>query len=114
MEGLLSPWFIILGITGALNVVVGYILLRFPPKKINRIYGYRTARSMKNQQHWDFAQRYAGREMMRQGLLMVLTGTLGFWLPFKPVASAFLTLPIMLILFGILVFRTETALKNNF
>jgi uncharacterized membrane protein len=114
VEGLLNPWFIILGITGVLNAVVGTILLKFPPKKINRIYGYRTARSMKNQQHWDFAQRYAGREMIRQGLVMVLIGTLGFWLPLKPVVSAFLTLPVMLILFGVLIFRTETALKNKF
>lgn len=114
MEGLLNPWFIILGITGALNVVVGYLLLKVPPKKINRFYGYRTARSMKNQQQWDFAQRYAGREMMRQGLLMALIGTMGFWLPLKPVESAFLTLPIMLILFGVLLLRTETALKNKF
>ena len=30
----------------------------FPPKKINVLYGYRTKRSMKNQDTWDVANRF--------------------------------------------------------
>jgi len=31
------------------------------PKKINSFFGYRTSRSMKNQQTWDCAHRYLGK-----------------------------------------------------
>jgi len=34
---------------------VGYMMYKHPPKSINAIYGYRTARSMKNDETWKFA-----------------------------------------------------------
>ena len=37
-----------------------------PPKTINGGYGYRTSRSMKNQQTWDFAQVRAGGVITRK------------------------------------------------
>lgn len=43
---------------------VGVQLLFFPPKKIDSLYGYRTPRSMKNQENWDFAQKMAARTMI--------------------------------------------------
>lgn len=39
----------------------GLISWKRPPKTINSWYGYRTTRSMKNQQTWDFAHRCCGR-----------------------------------------------------
>ena len=39
----------------------GRRFLTKPPKSINSLYGYRTARSMKNQQTWDFAHRVCGK-----------------------------------------------------
>lgn len=41
-------------------------------KTINYIVGYRTRRSMKNQQTWDYAQRECGRLWMRWGVLMLV------------------------------------------
>lgn len=41
-------------------------------KTINSIVGYRTRRSMKNQQTWDYAQRECGRLWMRWGVLMLV------------------------------------------
>lgn len=35
----------------------GLILQTHPPKQVNRFWGYRTSRSMQNQETWDFAQR---------------------------------------------------------
>ncbi|MBX2944711.1 MAG: SdpI family protein [Cyclobacteriaceae bacterium] len=43
---------------GPLMVVLSYIFKRFPPKKINHIYGYRTPRSMRSQEAWDCANLY--------------------------------------------------------
>lgn len=41
-------------------------------KTINSIVGYRTRRSMQNQQTWDYAQRECGRLWVRWGVLMLL------------------------------------------
>ena len=40
----------------ALMAVITVIMFKFPPKKPNALYGYRTNRSMKSQQTWEFAQ----------------------------------------------------------
>ncbi len=101
-------------ITGGLFAIFGYILLKYPPRKINWFYGYRTSSSMKSQERWDFAQRYSARAMIRQGFWMILIGFAGAWLPLSPVLSAFLTIPVMFVLIGVLIFQTEKALKEKF
>ena len=57
---------------GILFILAGAILYVFPPKKINGLYGYRTGSSMKNQQKWDFAQKYSSKIMMLTGLIFTL------------------------------------------
>ena len=42
-------------------ILFGWIFIHRPPKKINSIYGYRTSRSMKNQDTWEFAHYYCGK-----------------------------------------------------
>lgn len=44
---------------GPLMVGLGYYFWTNPPKKINKIYGYRTSRSMKSQEAWDYANKYS-------------------------------------------------------
>ena len=46
---------------GFVFLVAGLVLLRFPPKKINGYYGYRTARSRRDIDSWNFAQRYCAK-----------------------------------------------------
>lgn len=48
-------------------ISVGAWMEKHPPEEINWIYGYRTGRSMKNQEAWDFANRYGGKLMRRAG-----------------------------------------------
>ncbi len=114
MESWINPWSIIFVITGLLTLIFGYTLLKFPPKKINWFYGYRTARSMKSQQRWDFAQTYSGREMVRGGVLMIVVGVCGAWLPLEPVVVAFLSIPVVLLLAVVLIYRVEQALIRKF
>ena len=54
--------------TGVVFVIVGLVMMYFPPKKINHVYGYRTVRSCKNQRNWDFAQRHGARMMLLTGI----------------------------------------------
>lgn len=114
MEDWITPWLIILVLTGALTAIFGFIFLKFPPKRINWFYGYRTGSSMRSQERWDFAQAHAAGGMIRTGTLMVPVGVLGIWLPFKPVVAAFLSIPVTLVFFAVLIYRTEKALKEKF
>ena len=114
MEDLLNPWTVILSVTGLLLAASGGILLRYPPKNINWLYGYRTRRSMKDQQRWDFAQKYSARELIRTGVIMVLVGLAGVWIHADPVFVSFLSLPVLLGLTGVAIWRTEAALRQTF
>ena len=49
----------------------GRFLQKKPPKSINATFGYRTTRSMKSQEAWDFAQTYCGRLWVRLGLALL-------------------------------------------
>ena len=44
---------------------------RKAPKDINRMYGYRTSRSMENQQNWNFAHKKLGRLWTKVGGIML-------------------------------------------
>ena len=45
---------------------------KHPPRRVNGLYGYRTARSMKSQELWDFAQRLCGKLWWRLGWGLLL------------------------------------------
>lgn len=53
-------------------LVVGVVFWMYPPKKINGLYGYRTTRSCKSQESWDFAQRYSAKLMTILGLAALI------------------------------------------
>ena len=59
----LQDWLLYISV-GPLMVVLAIIFKVFPPKSINMLYGYRTERSMKNQETWDAANSYANNFML--------------------------------------------------
>lgn len=60
-----------------LMIGVGRMMMKNPPKTINRVFGYRTSRSMKNQEMWDFAQVYCGKLWWKIGWIMLPFSVLG-------------------------------------
>lgn len=90
------------------------VLLFFPPKKINALYGYRTPRSMKNQSTWDFAQKYANQQLLISCIFFFMGALAGCFIPVSSSAGVFLGLFYMLLVFGWVVYKTETALKTKF
>ena len=50
----------------------GKSFMKNPPTEINPGYGYRTAMSSKNQDTWDFAQRYMGKVWYQAGRLLLI------------------------------------------
>lgn len=57
---------------GSIFFISGLISHFFPPKKINQWYGYRTTRSMKNQNNWDLAQQFSTQKMIKGSLVLIL------------------------------------------
>jgi len=49
----------------------GFLFSRRAPKEINYLFGYRTSRSMKNQDTWDFAHRDLGKRWLRLGAILL-------------------------------------------
>lgn len=50
-----------------LLIAIGALMKKRPPKKINALYGYRTERSMKNVDTWQFANAYSGALIWKIG-----------------------------------------------
>jgi uncharacterized membrane protein len=69
--------FLIPIITGPIFVIAGIIMLKFPPKKINSLYGYRTFSSMKSQERWNFSQKYSAQELIKLGFILTLSSLIG-------------------------------------
>lgn len=55
-----------------LMLVTGLIFSRWTPKSINYLFGYRTRRSMINQETWNFANRTMGRIWITWSLLLLI------------------------------------------
>ncbi len=118
MEAILNYLFektlIIPFLTGIIFVVTALITLRFPPKKINYLYGYRTTASMKNQQVWDFAQRYSGIKMVQSGLALVAISLVNLLLDLNEALQVSLGLSLVILPCIYLFFATERAIRKNF
>ena len=97
---------------GSILLVMGFITLKLPPKKINLWYGYRTSRSMKNQENWIFAQKFATGEMIRGGWIMIIFALSGLIFPTSVLIDTLAGTTLMIILFVVLLVRTEKAIKQ--
>ena len=53
-------------------ILVGWVMRKHPPKRINWVCGYRTALSMKNKETWEFAHEYGGRVWCIVGAIMLV------------------------------------------
>ena len=67
-------WFYMLAAELVLPLAMALLGRRFlthPPGDMEGTWGYRTARSVKNRETWDFAHRYIGRLWVRLGLVLL-------------------------------------------
>ena len=109
-----NPLFLIPVMTGVIFIITGWIMMKFPPKDINSLYGYRTKNSMKNKERWAFAQKYSAIEMTKLGGLLTLSGVMGFF--FNPTVNTAVVIGLgsMLMVVIILFLRVENAIKKKF
>lgn len=103
---------IVAGSTGAIFTIMGLVMKKWPPKKINDIYGYRTRAAKKSQIHWDFAQTGSAVILHNGGLVMMLSAAILLFFPVEPLAG---TIAALLIMFTCIIWQmvvVEKALKK--
>lgn len=102
-----------------LMIVIGRIMWKHPPRKINDVVGYRTPRSTQNMDTWKFAHDYCGRLWWKTGWIILIPSVL-IHFPFYnsskdiigTVGGILCTIQCVILLISI--FPTERALKRNF
>ena len=109
----LNPPVFIAILCGVIYIITAWIFMRYPPKKINDFYGYRTARSKKSQAHWDFAQKVAAKYFLQTAYYCLLSCTLFIVFDFGEHAVWIAIIPVSLLPFVALI-QTEQALKKKF
>ena len=102
-----------------LMVGFGLVLMKNPPKKINSVYGYRTRRSVRSQETWDFAHYYFGKLWLVCGLVSIPISLVPICLVLgksEQVISVagLIVLGIQTLLLLVTILLTERALKKNF
>lgn len=98
--------------TNGVLFLLSIIFLKFPPKKINNFYGYRTHKTMLNQQIWEFANNtfnkvfitYAGISFLAGMVLATFSKAELTWQPMVLVALTIL----------VCIIKTEREISDNF
>ena len=97
----------------------GILFTKKAPNNINLVFGYRTTRSMKNKNTWNFAHKYIGRLWKILALIMLPLSVIVMLFVVGSDANTIgmvggIIVMIQLILMAAAIFPTERALKKNF
>lgn len=107
----MGPYIYVLTTNGVL-FLISIIFWKFPPKKINGLYGYRTPKAMQNEDIWQFANatfnltflKYSGISFLAA---LVLTSSSSEQLTWQPMVFVALAILVSLI-------KTERAINETF
>jgi uncharacterized membrane protein len=66
---IVSPLFWLPLVMGLAYYIIGYMMIKNPPKYMSGMYGYRSKRSKLSQKHWDFAQKFSAILLKKFGVL---------------------------------------------
>lgn len=102
-----------------LMILMGNFFRKGIPAEINKTFGYRTFRSMRNQNTWTFAHQYCGKLWWRVGWIMlpVSVALMLVFLLLRPGRLLILSLALLCVQGGVLLalfFPVELALKHTF
>ncbi len=106
-------------ITPLIMILGGVWFVKRPPKNINSLFGYRTSRSMKNQNTWNFAHHFCGRLWLYCGLILFPVSAIPMLLLFNKSEGIIATVGLIICVIHLIVLLcsiipTENALKKHF
>lgn len=100
-------------------IIAGILTMRAPAGEVNRLYGYRTERSMRSKEAWKFAQAYSGRLLTVSGIVALVVTAL-LHLPFIHASVDTLGIlcgvvcTVQVAMLFLVIFLTERKLKKHF
>lgn len=115
-------WWLMLAcniVVPVITILAGRFMWKHSPKEINSIIGYRTKRSMKNEDTWKFAHIFCGKLWWIMGWIILAVSIVAL-IPF--INSIYFTIGIVVIIsvavqcviLVISIIPTEIALKKTF
>jgi uncharacterized membrane protein len=90
------------------------LVRRFPPKGINPVYGYRTKKSMKDQESWDFAQAHSSKMMRIVAFVFLGISALFYYFNLSFFNDLYIMITVFVLILGLMVYMTERELKARF
>lgn len=114
MDFFIEKTLFLLLLVGSIYLLTGIFCLKFPPKEINHLYGYRMTSSMKSQERWDFAQIKSSWEMIKISIAMIVLSGIPVIVPISESLNLGLGLFLVIALSGFMIYRVEKAIKNKF
>lgn len=106
--------FITLASTGAVIWIIALFVQRHQPKERNKIYGYRTIRSMRSQEAWDFAQEYSTDLLLKAAHGLCVISIFSLMVKIGPETGAILGTIIIILAILVPFYYTERELKRRF
>ena len=104
----------ILFLSGGIFYLAALVLSKFPPKKINYLYGYRTKASMKSQESWNFSQNYTSKKMKYISLYIFIIGAFSSFLNIELMWSLWLGIIISILMPVLVILEVEKELKTRY
>ena len=103
----------------AVMLVFGFLFTKKAPKNINYIFGYRTARSMKNENTWEFAHKYLGKIWVKTAFALSPVALVPMFFVIEKSKDTVGTVGMVICYFEVAVLLlsiipAERALKKNF
>ena len=104
----------ILFLSGGIFYLAALVFSKFPPKKINYLYGYRTKASMKSQESWNFSQNYTSKKMKYISLYIFIIGAFSSFLNIELMWSLWLGIIISILMPVLVILEVEKELKTRY
>ena len=104
----------ILFLSGGIFYLAALVFSKFPPKKINYLYGYRTKASMKSQESWNFSQNYTSKKMKYMSLYIFIIGAFLSFLNIELMWSLWLGIIISVLMPVLMILEVEKELKTRY
>ncbi|MDG1040344.1 MAG: SdpI family protein [Polaribacter sp.] len=107
----MDPYIYVISVNGLL-LFFSVVFYFFPPKKINSFYGYRTNKSMKNEEIWHFANSFFNNTLVKYASISFAVALLFVFI--TAVDVTWQPMVFLLLTLAVAVFKTEQKLSENF
>lgn len=98
----------------AIYIAIGIAFKKHPPKEINSVSGWRTQRSMQNQETWNFANTLGGKCFLALGCIEVICTAILLLFASRLFANAIAPIVLQTACMAIVIVYVQRKLKTHF